>query len=181
MDSQILLWINSFSTPWLDTVMLNVTVLGDVATILAVTFIVSLYLARRKQRKRIAFLLASVLGVLVVNSGLKLLFARPRPDLWDILITETTYSFPSGHAALSLVLAACVVILMRKSKNLGYVIVAAIVYVLVVGFSRMYLGVHYPSDVIAGWVVATLWIVGMLWVGRSILRRFPSVHAGPRE
>lgn len=160
MDAQILLYINSLSTPWLDSVMLTVTHFGDVATVLLVTFFVASILYRFEKYQQLLFLVTSIAGALVVNSGLKLLFARQRPDLWELLTHESTFSFPSGHAALSSALALSIIILVWKTRWRWLATGVGAVYVIAIGFSRMYLGVHYPSDVLAGWFVSAICVYG---------------------
>lgn len=159
MESQILLYLNSLSTPWLDNVMLVVTRLGGVAAVLLAAFFMLAVLYRLRRWQSLAVVAVGMTGTLVLMSGLKLLFARQRPELWELLTHESTYSFPSGHAAMSSVLAICVVMLAWRSRWRWLVAGIAVLYVLAIGFSRMYLGVHYPTDILAGWTVAVLWML----------------------
>ena len=158
MDAQILLYINSFSSPELDQVMLVITALGNVSTVLIVSFAIATVLYRMQRWKPLAFVALSVIGTLVMNSCMKLLFMRERPELWDLLTHESTYSFPSGHAAMSCALALTVIVLAWNSRWRWPVVGIGIIYVVFVSFSRLYLGVHYPSDILAGWIVASLWV-----------------------
>lgn len=161
MDAQVLLYINSFSTPWLDQLMLGITTAGNVLTVLLLTAAVAAVLYRMQRWQALLFVALSVLGALAINSGLKLLFARQRPELWDLLTRESTYSFPSGHAAMTCTLAAVLVVLVWDTKWRWPVVAVGLLYVIAVGFSRMYLGVHYPTDVSAGWLVAIMWVAAV--------------------
>jgi membrane-associated phospholipid phosphatase len=100
-------------------------------------------------------------GALVLNSGMKVFFAKARPELWTRLIPETSFSFPSGHALGSIVLYGAIAYLLAqqtpKKSRLFYGM--AIVIVTAIGFSRLYLGVHWPTDILAGYGVGFLWLM----------------------
>lgn len=103
-------------------------------------------------------------GSALLNMGTKRLFARDRPGLWESIAPETTYSFPSGHAMGSMTLATTLVLLAWPTRARWWVIAAMAVFVPMVGLSRVYLGVHYPSDILAGWAAASVWVVGVYLV-----------------
>jgi len=158
-DTHILLFINSFSSPFLDRVMLFITTIGDVASVLTITSTLLVFLYLKKRWQAFSLLAFSMAGAATLNIVLKLVFERQRPHLWDLLIHESTYSFPSGHAMLTGTLIAALILIWWKTKWRWLVVAAGIPYVLAVGFSRMYLGVHYPTDVFAGWCVAAVWVI----------------------
>ncbi len=119
-----------------------------------------------------------------MNMGLKPLFARSRPDLWPTLITETSYSFPSGHALGSTVLYGMIAYLLGRHfpQYQRWFYGAAIVLVTLISFSRLYLGVHWPSDVIAGIGIGFLWLmVGVLMSRLQDLREVRSHSAAAEE
>ena len=87
----------------------------------------------------------------------KQLFARQRPSLWESIAPESSFSFPSGHAMGSMTLAMVLVLLCWHTRHRGWVSAAMAGFVLAVGLSRVYLGVHYPSDIMAGWAAACAW------------------------
>lgn len=116
-------------------------------------------------------------GVALGGSGLlnvlaKRGFARERPSLWESIAPESTYSFPSGHAMGSASLALVLVLLAWPTRWRWPVLSAMAVFVPMVGLSRVYLGVHYPSDILAGWMASSLWVCGVyLWVYRGARHR----------
>ncbi len=109
----------------------------------------------------------ATVGSMLLNLAAKHVYARGRPALWTSIAPETTFSFPSGHAMGSITLAWVVVLLWwhlhdPRWRALRWPVTAlAGAFVLAVGLSRIYLGVHYPSDILAGWAAASVWTVGM--------------------
>jgi len=167
IDDAILQTINGFSTSVWDTFFVIVTQLGGVIGIITLTLgLLAVLILRHKRRA--AFVLAlTVGGAALLNLILKLVFERSRPDLWEQLIVETSYSFPSGHAMLSAALGLVVIYIFWATRYRWPVAVAASLYVLVIGLSRLYLGVHYPTDIVAGWLVSGAWLVAVVVVTNS--------------
>ena len=167
IDEAILQTINSFSNSCWDTFFVIITQLGGVIGIITLTLGLLLVLILR-QKRRAAFLLAlTVGGAALLNLILKLIFERSRPDLWEQLIVETSYSFPSGHAMLSAALGLVVIYIFWATRYRWPVAITASLYILVIGLSRLYLGVHYPTDIIAGWLVSGAWLVAVVVVINS--------------
>ncbi len=121
--------------------------------------IAGLLLARRY--RQCLFAAAAIGGSALLNLGTKQLFARERPSLWESIAPEGTYSFPSGHAMGSMTLALVLVMLLWPTRWRWPIVAAMAIFVPMVGLSRIYLGVHYPSDIIAGWLAASVWVVGV--------------------
>lgn len=167
IDDAILQTINGFSTSVWDTFFVIVTQLGGVIGIITLTLgLLAVLILRHKRRA--AFVLAlTVGGAALLNLILKLIFERSRPDLWEQLIVETSYSFPSGHAMLSAALGLVVIYIFWATRYRWPVAVAASLYVIVIGLSRLYLGVHYPTDIVAGWLVSGAWLVAVVVVTNS--------------
>ena len=115
---------------------------------------------RRRFRDGLFFGIA-VTGSAVLDIVAKNHFARLRPDLWLSITPESTYSFPSGHAMGSATLGVAVILLCWPTSWRWPVMIAGLVFVLLVGVSRVYLGVHYPSDILAGWTAAIAWTFGI--------------------
>lgn len=140
-----------------------------------------LLLAWRRQFRESIFAAAALGGSALLNLATKQVFARARPALWESIAPETSYSFPSGHAMGSMTLAVVLVLLAWRTRWRWPVLAAMGLFVPMVGLSRVYLGVHYPSDILAGWAAASVWAVGCYglafrgqlrpWRGRAEIRR----------
>ncbi len=159
-DTTILLWLHQHSSSAIDNIMLRLTNLGDpefVVVIVTVSFSLLLW---QKQVWAAQILFLNCLGGLILNQGLKLFFAKPRPHLWTPLIIEHSYSFPSGHALGSAVVYGFLAILLASRYphyRLG-IFGGAVVIVSAIGLSRLFLGVHYPTDIIAGYAIGLIWL-----------------------
>ena len=148
---------------WCTTAMMDVTALGGVTVLTLVTLFSAGYLLALGERRTTAFVTALVAMGAGATTVLKQLFGRVRPDVLPHLVPVDTTSFPSGHAmdsALVYLTLAMLVARARDDRTLSvYLVGSAVATTLLVGFSRVYLGVHYPSDVVAGWGVGGLWAV----------------------
>lgn len=182
-DRAILEGIHSYATPFWDSFFLTVTHLGDVVLVAGITAALIIALSIKKKYKYALLVTAGVGGAALVNLILKLLFERARPDLWQQLVVETSFSFPSGHAMASAALACCVIAVFWRTKYRIPVFIAAVLYTFIVGFSRLYLGVHYPTDVFGGWLLSTTWVLTVIGVlyGWGIYRRSKSGAPGTTE
>lgn len=159
-DETILLDIHQLSNPMLDRLMLSITRIGDPQTVVPLTIVVFGFLWWQRYRLEANFFALNAFGGAFLSSVLKLAFNKPRPQLWNQLITEQTFSFPSGHALGSMVLYGFLAYLLATSHpqyaKVFYGIAALLI--LGIGFSRLYLGVHWPTDIIAGYSIGFLWI-----------------------
>ncbi len=160
---------------WLHEVMVNVTALGSgtVLTIVVVA-IVGLFLVQRLWLTAALVAVATLLGSGIAAQA-KYWVGRPRPDLVDHLVQVTGLSFPSGHATNSaivyLTLAGLVAQVTRGRSTRLYVLVLAMLLAGAIGCSRVYLGVHWPSDVLAGWCAGTGWAAMWWWIGAAVRQR----------
>ncbi|PSN19710.1 phosphatase PAP2 family protein [filamentous cyanobacterium CCP5] len=160
-DETILLSIHQWANPALDQIMLAITQLGNPSTVIPLACISISWLYWRRQWQMALLFFTTCLGGAVLSTGLKLFFGKARPQLWPQLITETTYSFPSGHALGSMVLYGLIAYLvaLRFSQWARWIYSAAVILIGAIGFSRLYLGVHWPTDVLAGYSIGFLWLV----------------------
>ncbi len=187
-DRAVLLWIDASFPGWLDGPMRFVTAMGYyqvVLPLLAVT-VLGFYLLR--WRLSAVVLLVSTAGGVVLTTVLKAVFRRARPALFDSGYTAFFYSFPSGHATVAVgfygALALILAYHLRGPARWAVVLVGTAV-VLLIGFSRLYLGVHYPTDVLAGFPAAPLWLVSVggvyaLWLSVRGLRAVEQRRKGLR-
>lgn len=169
-DEPILLFIHTFTSPFLSVFFTTITHLGDSIVVLIIAAILVLYYAYRKMYQRLFLVISGIGGVVTSNTVLKSIFQRDRPSFWRHIVEETNFSFPSGHATLSAALAALLIILSWNTKYRWLVMVLALAGVFLVGISRVYLGVHYPSDILAGWCVSIAWVLLISAVGIYLFR-----------
>lgn len=160
-DVPTLLWLRGMSSPALDQVMLLFSLLGYAYGVVPLAVLVLALLIGTRRWGDALFWSLAVGGAGLLNLLAKSAFGRIRPDLWLSLAPETTYSFPSGHAMGSMALVAALAVLAWPTRWRWPTLLIGGLFVLLVGVSRMYLGVHYPSDILAGWVAALAWVVGV--------------------
>lgn len=172
-DDQFAAWLHGHATSRLTQFFEAVTWLGNVPVLINVTLVAALFLAWKRYVDELRLLLLAVIGAEVLTLGLKLGFRRERPFFPDPLAEEGFYSFPSGHATVSLALyGSLAFILARRLQSPGLraaCLAGAVLLVLLIGFSRLYLGVHFLSDVAAGFSAGLAWLTVCVLVLR--LRR----------
>ena len=160
-DVAILLSIHQWATPQLDNLMLALTRLGDPKWVITIVSVTLVWLGSKRRFPEMVLFTIALMGALILNTGMKLFFAKPRPELWSRLIPEISFSFPSGHALGSMVLYGVLAYLLSRlfpQKSSIFYSVAAVV-IGAIGLSRLYLGVHWPTDVFAGYGVGLLWLI----------------------
>ena len=140
-----------------------------------VALVVLLLLAGRLRKG--LFFAAAVGGSALLNMGAKALFERMRPDLWEHIVHETSYSFPSGHAMGSMTLTVALSVLAWDTRWRWWVLAPALLFAVAVSASRVWLGVHYPSDILAAWAAALAWTLGVAHFFR-MRRRTPPEPGG---
>ena len=164
---------------WFEEVMRDFTALGSVAVLTLVTSATAGFLLLKRQFHALYFLMAALGGGLVLNFFLKSWFDRPRPELVPHLAHVSTASFPSGHSLLSTVvyftLAALLARMALDRRHKVYIVCIALLFSFLVGISRIYLGVHYPTDVLAGWALGIVWAI-LCWFGARYLQRRGAVE-----
>lgn len=179
VDQALLLLLRSPSDPaemlgppWLEDFAHDVTTLGDIGVLGLIVLVATGFLACAGRRRTALFVVGATGGGALASTLLKLAFARPRPDLVPHATEVTTASFPSGHAMVSavvyLTLAALLARLVAAPRLKAYIIGVAVVLTLLIGTSRIYLGVHWPSDVLAGWAAGAAWALVCLALARAL-------------
>ena len=146
---------------WIVHAVVDLTALGGMALLTLITLLCALYLGAARRLSSAFWLVLAVVGGLALSHGLKLLFQRPRPDIIEHIVAVSTTSFPSGHAANSAVVYLTLAVIIareQRSRQLRiYVIAVGILLTMLVGSTRLVLGVHWPSDVLAGWALGAGW------------------------
>ena len=166
---------NPRGPPWVEESMRDLTGLGGVTTLALLTLGVTGFLLLRGRRRAAGVVGAAVVGGLALSTALKFAYARPRPTLVPHGSYVYTASFPSGHAAMSAVTFLTLAALLARDEprlaTRAYLVSAAALLTLAVGVSRVYLGVHYPSDVLAGWIFGATWSAACWLAARGFARR----------
>ena len=160
-DDAIMRWMGTHRIPWLEQAFGQITLLGTGIVVLMVVGVAGLFLWLTRHKYSAALLLVATGGGIVLNNILKLAFDRPRPQIFPWAAVALSSSFPSGHAMSStivyLTVAYLAARLQRRRRARWLTMLVATVIVLLVCVSRVYLGVHYPSDVGAGIVIGLAW------------------------
>ena len=173
-DGQVANWFHAHSTPVLTQSMLLITHLHGTAGINAFTLIFALLLIAKRAWYWLMSLVIVVQGGMLLNVAMKYAFHRARPHFDDAILTLTTYSFPSGHAAsVTLfygVLAAYMVTQVGEWRRRVLIVLGAFLIIVLVALSRIYLGVHYLSDVLAGFAEGVAWLALCLTAVHTVWR-----------
>ena len=161
-----------FGPPWLVEMGRDVTALGGVAVVSLVTLVAAGYLLLRRKPAAMGLMLLAVISGTIVSGLLKHLVARARPPLGSEIAATFTSSFPSGHSMLSAVAYLTLGAMLARAEPQWrlkiYVIGVAVLATFLVGVSRVYMGVHYPSDVLGGWAAGLFWALAWWLVARKV-------------
>ena len=164
--------------PWIEEMVRDVTALGSYAFIILIVAATVGYLVLVQKHALALLGIGAEFGGIIISNLLKTAFDRPRPDI-EQAARVFTASFPSGHATLSavtfLTLAALLTRTNADERVKAYFIAVAVFMTVIVGISRVYLGVHYPSDVLAGWCIGSAWAV-LCWAAALWLQRHGNVE-----
>ena len=161
-DATFMLAVHGLSRPWLDTLFMGITQTAGPLIILPL-LVTAVILWRHQKHETVFLLVLSYAGAVGLNTLLKALFARPRPIIFPPLSVETSYSFPSGHTMSAVIFYGLLALWFWHSRHYGWAVISGL-WVPLVALSRIYLGVHYPSDVLASLAVGSLWLMATLWV-----------------
>lgn len=170
--------LHESATPWVTTLMEDISFLGGTVGLLLVTLAATGILVMRRRLRYAVLVVLAYVGAQALDSVLKVEFARPRPSFASPVVPQASgYSFPSGHAAVSMAVYGALAYVawtsVRRARARAACLAGALVLVGSIGFSRLYLGKHFPSDVIGGWCLA------LVWLGVLVLVAFP-VGGPPR-
>lgn len=161
VDRAISLWLHQFDSPALDVLMRAFTFLGSPRALVAVVAVFAAWVLSRRRWVLAGLIVSVSLAAAVLNALLKALFERPRPDLFFEIMSPNSYSFPSGHAMASTATYGMVaVVIAHLHPRLRWAIyLLASILVLLIGVSRVFLGVHWPSDVLGGFAAGGLLVI----------------------
>jgi undecaprenyl-diphosphatase len=174
-DEAVFALSNRLASPALTAFMQGVTWLGSNEFLMGAGACVVLAFALARWRRAVAAFMVTMAGAALLNGVLKLAFRRERPDPFFGTTLPDSYSFPSGHALLSFcfygVIAAVVTARLKGFGSRALVCAAAALLIALIGLSRLYLGVHYPSDVLAGYAAALVWLMAVALADRVLQTR----------
>jgi membrane-associated phospholipid phosphatase len=173
--------VHAFASPWLTLVMKAASQAGGGWGLWPAGVLIVGLLARAARGREAALFGVAVLGANLINEAMKLFFHRPRPEAWFGYPLPSTYSFPSGHAFVSFCFFLCLAeILIRDEWPVAGKVAmwsAALACTLTIGLSRVYLGVHYPTDVLAGYAAGIVWTT-LIRVTHHARQRWAGRHGG---
>ena len=161
LDRAALLWVANSTPGWLDGPMRVVTSLGYFRVVLPLAVVLALVFYRAGSRTSAALILLSTTGGILLNTILKAAFRRDRPTIIDSGYESSFFSFPSGHATVAICFYGALTLLAAlhlDGLQRWLVLAAGILWALLMGFSRVYLGVHFPTDILAGYLAALTWL-----------------------
>ena len=160
-DDAVLRWIGAHKPASLEPVILEITFLGTGTVVMMIVAVAALFLWLSRHRYSAALLTIATLGGILLNNLLKAGFGRPRPQIFDWGSHAISSSFPSGHAMSAAVVYSTVAYLaarlQKKHWHRVVTMLAAVIIILMIAATRLYLGVHYPSDVLAGIIIGLAW------------------------
>lgn len=166
---------------WLEVMFKDITILGGTTVVTLITLAALGYLLMVGKWATALLVIVAVAGGAALSTGLKLGFERPRPELVAHLVDVRTLSFPSGHAMVSaityLTLGALLAKVQPQRSLKAYILMIAVLLSLLIGVSRVYLGVHWPTDVIAGWCAGAAWAI-VCWVAADWLQSRGRIERG---
>ncbi|MGE4064175.1 MAG: phosphatase PAP2 family protein [Rhodospirillaceae bacterium] len=182
-DRAVLQWLRPSDPPrWVLEVVRDVTALGSTVVLVLWIAVTALFLALNKKFRACTFVVAAAGTGILVSSILKAAIGRQRPDVFAHDLYVVTASFPSGHAMMSavvyLTLGALIAEVLRPPLQRLYVMLTAAFLAFVVGLSRLYLGVHWPTDVLAGWAAGAAWAAGAWGLAHFVFARGANPRAG---
>lgn len=153
VESATLLYLHSYAAPAVDQLALIVS--GSVTVVAMIILLILIY---HRSWRAAAFWLAATLGAQALADVAKHFFHHGRPQLWDVVSHQSSYAFPSGHATLSMSIALTLFVLYFSQARVLVQLLVSLAFVIAVGVSRMYLGLHFPTDILGGWLLATAWV-----------------------
>lgn len=160
---------------WVETFFLDVTGFGSTTIIVIGTLAAAGFLLMTRRGGTALLVIAAIGGGTILNNIAKLFFERPRPDLVAHAVETQTSSFPSGHAMMSaiayLTLGALLARTQKEASVRVYIAALAVLITILVGISRVYLGVHWPSDILAGWLLGGAWALFCWYIAERLQQR----------
>lgn len=176
VDIFLLQKIHAHAHEFLDFLAMQFTDLGVFKGVFPIALIVSGFLLFSQKWRSLSYLLVTVVSSALICRTAKLIFERPRPHVWELFYTPSDYSFPSGHAMSSMTLAIALIVISWQTNWRWLTLLTGSIYVLFIGWTRLYLGVHYPTDVLGGWMLSISWAIAIYIILDKLNWLFTSQH-----
>ncbi|MBY0098409.1 phosphatase PAP2 family protein [Mesobacillus maritimus] len=182
-DHHIISFVQGFEAEYLTAIMIFFSFIGDTVPVIVITLLSAFFLYRvLRHRREVLLLLSTMIGSTLLNVLLKYIFQRTRPDI-NQLVFEEGFSFPSGHSMAAFSLYGILTFLLwrhiKSRGGRGTLLIFNSLMILLIGLSRIYLGVHYPSDVIAAYAASGFWLFTVIWIYQWLQeRRYKTAAAG---
>ncbi|MBD2526105.1 phosphatase PAP2 family protein [Nostoc sp. FACHB-133] len=176
-DVPILLAVHSTANPQLDVLAVTLAIIGLPWMAIPILGAIALILLLQKRWRSLAYLLTVSLGSVIINRTAKELMHRVRPQLWQSIAPESSFAFPSGHAMTSITLVAILLSLAWASSWRWLVLTFGSLYIIAIAWCRLYLGVHFPSDILAGWMVTLGWTIGVSLIIKPYITKVKTVDS----
>ncbi|OTG68361.1 phosphatidylglycerophosphatase [Acinetobacter sp. ANC 4470] len=157
-DLAVVEWLSLHRTVYLNTISITLSTLGGMPFVLFLTIIWCLHQTWYKKYRNVIFISLGLIGSIATVWLLKYIISRPRPPEMYHLVQNYGASFPSAHSAYAAALGCLAIYLSQKHPKRRLIWFCAFIWLLIMGISRIYLGVHFPSDVLAGWSISFIWI-----------------------
>jgi len=168
-DEPIMLALYSLRQPWLDQLFIAITHSGGILIVVPV-LAMFVYLWRRSEKITAVLYIISVIAFPLISLAIKNDFARPRQEIIPPLTVEHTYSFPSGHSLTAVAVYGLAAVLLWQRGHRVLAVISGI-WVFMIGLSRVYLGAHYPSDVLASYAAGTIMLIIILYIDKRLNTR----------
>jgi undecaprenyl-diphosphatase len=174
-DHYIIKYVQGFESEFLTALMIFFSFIGDTMPVIVITLLSAFFLYRvLHHRREVVLLISTMIGSTLLNVLLKYLFQRTRPDINQIVFEEG-FSFPSGHSMAAFSLYGMLTFLLwrhlKTTVGRGLLLTVNGLMIFLIGYSRIYLGVHYPSDVIAAYAASGFWLFTVIWFYQWIQER----------
>jgi membrane-associated phospholipid phosphatase len=164
-DISILNWVHGAANPKLDIFVKTLTHFGTAWGVFPAVILIAIALWFYRRWRSLTYFLITTIGCGLINHSAKVLWHRDRPSLWQHS-SEYGFSFPSGHAMSSMVLVAALTVLVWGTRWRWLTLGLGSIFVGAIGWTRLYLGVHYPSDILAGWMITLAWAISVSLIVR---------------
>ena len=175
-DRAILEWWQAHRTPERTAIAEGLGVVGGAQMLPLITLGIAFVVARLQNKAHGWFLVLAVAGATLLNVTAKVIFQRPRPDELGAVLVEKVFSFPSGHTMANAAFGIALAYIFWRSPRTRWVSLVALAWAVAVGLSRNYLGVHYPTDVLVGFLTSLAWVTGLWFLLR---KRWKALEQAP--